>query len=152
MGTSGSGLAPAQNLPGKHKLSGPHPESPIHLCQAHLLCIRAIITAVSQCPFMNIKCVIKWLLEVINGAYVFLWEDTDGEFAPSSTAILCDCQGPLWSLAFGRSEGGTLESPFLCQGSICVGPQNERRGKTSSRTGPGKAHICLQALRLGLKS
>lgn len=115
MGTSGSGLAPAQNLPGKHKLSGPHPESPIHLCQAHLLCIRAIITAVSQCPFMNIKCVIKWLLEVINGAYVFLWEDTDGEFAPSSTAILCDFQGPLWSLAFGRSEGGPLRVPFYAR-------------------------------------
>lgn len=62
-GTSGSGLAPAQNLPGKHKLWGPHPESPIYLCQAHLLCIRAIITVVLQCPFINIKCVIKQLLE-----------------------------------------------------------------------------------------
>jgi hypothetical protein len=43
MGISGSGLALAQNLPGKHKLSEPHPESSPYSCQAQLLCIREII-------------------------------------------------------------------------------------------------------------
>ena len=68
---------------------------------------------------------------------------------PQPFCVISKVHFGLWPLVGQRV--GPL-SPFLCQGSICVGPQNERRGKISSRTGPGKAHICLRALRLGLKS
>lgn len=112
MGISGSGLALAQNLPGKHKLSEPHPESPLYLCQAQLLCIRKIIMP-SPVPSHMYKVCCKIAIRRQSMVLVFssVRKLRLSSLEPTSArSVVClsfvtDC-----SLSLGESEDSCLES------------------------------------------
>lgn len=157
MGTSGSGLAPAQNLPGKHKLSGPHPESPTHLWQAQLLCIREIIIALLECPVVNIKYIMKRLLEANQWHLCFLLWDTGGEFTHNlisscmcRASFRCDLSLPILLPVPGRSESNTFNVPtYARKASPWTFPRED--WADGSRVYSGEKSCWFNAFMIGIK-
>lgn len=135
MGISGSGLAVAQNLPGKHKLLEPHPESPLYLCQAQLLCIREIIIP-SPVPSHMYKACCKMAIRRQSMVLAFSSVRTTrvSSLETSAGSVVCLPFVTVCSLSLGGPEDSYPESSLWSLGNISVNQESS-------------SHTCLTPLR-----
>lgn len=126
MGISGSGLAVPQNLPGKHKLLEPHPESPLYLCQAQLLCIREIII-LSPVPSHVDKACCKTAIRRQSMVLAFSSVRTPRVSSLGTTSAgsaVCLPFVTVCSLSLGGPEDSYPESSLWSWGNISVNQES----------------------------